>query len=275
MILIADSGSTKTSWITVEKKDKSVAIETKGINPVRDSQESIRQVINNISDYPKGKVEEIHFFGAGCIKPYSDIVKEELKQVFPSAEIQVESDMLGAAIALCGHQKGIACILGTGANSCLFDGEKIIQQTPALGYILGDEGSGASLGKHLVSDIFKKKLPEEIISAFQQETNLTQQEVIERVYRKPQPNLFLSSFVPFLLRHIEHPAIDNLVVDEFCRFLNRNIKNYNHPELPVNFVGGITNGFAHQLKKAIEKEQMIMGKTIQKPINEIAEYYFC
>lgn len=273
MILIADSGSTKTSWLTIEGEQMGTVLQTPGINPVRDKDDVIRKVIQQVATYPQGKLQQIHFYGAGCIPPYSTTVKRILQDIFPGTEVHVESDMMGAAIALCGHREGIACILGTGANSCLFDGKQIVKQTPALGFILGDEGSGAALGKRLVGDIFKRQLPADIIQAFDEELGLTQTEVIDRVYRQPQANLFLSSLVPFLDRHKDHPAIDELVTDEFRRFLRRNIKNYGRPELKVNFVGGITNSFASQLKHAIELEGLLMGKTIQKPIKEMAKYH--
>lgn len=274
MILIADSGSTKTSWITIENGKIGEVTETAGINPVRDSESTIKQTLCQLNGFAKGEVEKIFFYGAGCILPYSDHVRCQLQMHFPEAnEIQVESDMLGAAIALCGHQSGIACILGTGANSCLFDGERIIQQTPALGFILGDEGSGASLGKKLVGDIFKTQAPVHICKAFFEETGLTQQQVIDHVYRQPMPNKFLASLVPFLSRHCQDPYVDEFVTNEFRCFLNRNIKNYNRPDLPINFVGGITEGFREQLAKAISLEGLKLGKIIQKPISAMADYH--
>ncbi len=273
MILIADSGSTKTSWITIDGDNRSEILQTSGINPVRDNEEVIRQALSPLMDWVKHTVDQIHFFGAGCIPPYSTTVKRQLQQMFPQAEVQVESDMMGAAIALCGHQEGIACILGTGANSCLFDGRRIIRQTPALGFILGDEGSGASLGKRLLGDVFKRQLPDVMLKAFEEEYGLTQSEVIDRVYRQPQANLFLSSLVPFLYRHLDCPQISMLVTDEFRRFLHRNILNYGRPDLPVNFVGGITNSFNEQLRQAVKAEGMLMGKTIHLPIEAMASYY--
>lgn len=273
MILIADSGSTKTSWITIDGDRRSDILQTNGINPVRDKEEVIRQALKPMKNWIEGPIIQIHFFGAGCIPPYSTTVKRQLQQLFPNAEVHVESDMMGAAIALCGHEEGIACILGTGANSCMFDGSRIVRQTPALGFILGDEGSGASLGKRLLGDIFKRQLPVDILAAFDKEIGLTQSEVIDRVYRQSQANLFLSSLVPFLYSHLDCPQIEELVTDEFRRFLKRNIRNYDRPDLTVNFVGGITNSFVTQLRKAIEMEGMLMGKTIQLPIEAMAAYY--
>lgn len=273
MILIADSGSTKTSWVTISENKIGKVTQTAGINPVRDKEPAIQSVINSLNIPGKESINAIHFYGAGCIPPYSTTVKRILQETFPNAEVSVESDMLGAAIALCGHQEGIACILGTGANSCLFDGKIIVKQTPALGFILGDEGSGAVLGKRLVGNIFKQQLPEHILKAFDDEIGLTQTEVIDRVYRQPQANLFLSSLVPFLERHLECPEIHKMIVDEFQSFLQRNIKSYNRKDLPVSFVGGITNSFGKQLKEAISNEGMTLGKIIQKPIDSMAKYF--
>lgn len=281
MILVADSGGTKTSWILLEEGQAREQIQTQGINPIRDKKEDIHLVIKDLSNFiinalsltPEKDINAIYFYGSGCIPPYTSTIADVLQQEFPAAHVMVESDMLGAAIALCGHNEGIACILGTGANSCLFDGTKIIKQTPALGFILGDEGSGACLGKRLIGDVLKNQLPKYIQEAFLEETKLTQAEIIDRVYRQAQPNKFLASLVPFLQKHQEEPEIDQLITDEFVRFLHRNIRNYNRPDLPVNFVGGLTQGFSCQLEKAIKHEGMLMGRTLQHPIEEMAKYF--
>lgn len=285
MILIADSGSTKTTWCCIDnipdRQPDLQYVTAAGINPVRDDQATIQASITAATEaltiasksFNTQKVSHIYFYGAGCIPPYSTTVKRQLQQHFPKAKVQVESDMLGAALALCGHGEGIACILGTGSNSCLFDGEHIVKQTPALGFILGDEGSGASLGKRLVGDILKRQLPEHIVKAFADEMELSQTDIITRVYRQPQPNMFLASLTPFLARHIEDKSVQQLVVDEFRRFLQRNIKAYGRPELPIHFVGGITATFQPQLKQAIEDEGMLMGQILSRPITGMVAYH--
>lgn len=282
MILIADSGSTKTTWLCLGNE----GVTTLGINPIRDNEEAISKAIergrealynqsieNGQNSFQPQDVDHVFFYGAGCIPPYSTTVKRLVQRAYPNAEVQVESDMMGAALALCGHNEGIACILGTGSNSCHFDGKKIINQTPALGYILGDEGSGASLGKRLVGDILKKQLPLSIQNAFYDETALSQHEIIDRVYRQPMPNMFLAGLTPFLARHLDNSKIEALVIDEFRRFLRRNIKNYGRPELPVHFVGGITATFAKQLQIAIEKEGLILGQIMAHPIVGMGKYH--
>lgn len=290
MILIADSGSTKTTWVCLEKTTQEVTnlrpITSLGINPVRDNEETMAKAIEGgreslyqqaqtaLNDkFSPDAITEVYFYGSGCIPPYSTSVKRLLQGAYPNAKVNVESDMLGATLALCGHHEGIACILGTGSNSCLFDGKKVVCQTPALGFILGDEGSGASLGKRLVSDILKKQLPQHIEDTFAEETGLTQAEVISRVYRQPQPNRFLASLTTFLEKHIDEPAIHQLVVEEFCRFLRRNIRNYQRPDLPVHFVGGITASFGAQLKEALKREGMQIGRILSQPIWGMAAYF--
>ena len=290
MILIADSGSTKTTWACIEPNAGTNTalhpITSLGINPIRDNEETIVKAIERarenlyqqaqiVSEAPfsPDHIKAVHFYGSGCIPPYSTTVKRILQRAYPRAEVSVESDMLGATLALCGHHEGIACILGTGSNSCLFDGQQITQQTPALGFILGDEGSGASLGKHLVADILKRQLPVPLQEAFTQETGLTQAEIINRVYRQPQPNRFLASLTPFLERHRHEPSIHQLLVDEFRRFLSRNIRNYQRPDLPVNFVGGITASFRPELEEAIMAEGMQLGRILSQPIGGMADYF--
>ena len=292
MILIADSGSTKTTWACIEPSAGSNhalhPINSLGINPIRDNEEvvtkaierareSLYQQAQTVSEAPfsPDHITAVHFYGSGCIPPYSTTVKRILQRAYPRAKVSVESDMLGATLALCGHHEGIACILGTGSNSCLFDGTKIVCQTPALGFILGDEGSGASLGKHLVADILKRQLPAHLQEAFVQETGLTQAEIINRVYRQPQPNRFLASLTPFLERHREEPAVHQLLVDEFRRFLSRNIRNYQRPDLPVNFVGGITASFRPEIEEALLQEGMQMGSILSQPISGMVAYFTC
>ena len=289
MILIADSGSTKTTWICIEKNGRQAELQpvtSLGINPVRDSEEVVEKAIERAREnlyqqaqeaadapFSPDSVTEVYFFGSGCIPPYSTTVKRILQRTYQHANVLVESDMLGATLALCGHNEGIACILGTGSNSCLFDGKKVVAQTPALGFILGDEGSGASLGKHLVSDILKHQLPAHIQQAFHEETGLTQAEIINRVYRQPQPNRFLASLTPFLERHINETEVRTLVIQEFRNFLNRNVRNYNRPDLPIHFVGGITASFHAELEEAIRLEGMQMGHIQSNPIYGMAAYF--
>lgn len=277
MILVADSGSTKTAWI-LQDGAESQEVQTAGINPVRDSKETIMQVIAsellpalpaNIHTFPI----VIHFYGAGCIAPYINNVEEVLQHNFPQASIQVESDLLGAARALCGNSEGIACILGTGSNSCLYDGQRITQNVSPLGYILGDEGSGAVLGKTLVGNILKNQLGEALRETFLQEYQLSPQLIIDRVYRQPMANKFLASLVPFIAANIDIPAMKQMVIQAFCDFLQRNVANYNRPDLPVHFVGGIASQFMTELAEAHKQCGLKMGEVLRSPIEKMVDFH--
>lgn len=276
-ILIADSGSTKTDWILTIAKNSILEVETMGINPVRDSQDAILNILKNelVSKLPKEHtISEIYFYGAGCIDPYKKNVEEALSYIFTTVEkIAVESDLLGAARALCGNKAGIACILGTGSNSCLYDGKEIICNTPPLGYILGDEGGGAFLGKTLVGNVLKKIFSQELQKSFLERFHLTPPIIINKVYREPMPNRFLASLVPFLAEHRKEAEIHEMLVWAFRQFYIRNVKAYQHPEMEINFVGSIAFYFEQELLEAAAKEGLKIGKILHKPAWEIADYH--
>ena len=278
MKIIVDSGSTKATWWLAAASDSAIRITTEGINPVRDDEARIRHIIVAASQgMPRQVLTDttaIHFYGAGCIAPYSDIVAQVLREVFGTqAAITVDSDLLGAARALCGHQSGIACILGTGANSCLYDGERIVANTPALGWILGDEGSGAVLGRTLVADVLKGQLPKPLCEAFLQRFELTAAKVIDAVYRQPIPNRFLASLVPFLAEYRSEPAIHALLTHSFSSFFRRNVAAYNQRELSVGFVGGIAHQFEDELRQVAEAEGYKIGLILRDPIEAMAQFH--
>jgi N-acetylglucosamine kinase-like BadF-type ATPase len=278
MKLIVDSGSTKTTWLLQSAlPEPSSEFHTLGINPVRDDEQAVRAVVAEAAakcGEAARKVTSVYFYGAGCIEPYSEVVRKALLEVFPEADnLLVESDLLGAARALCGHQEGIACILGTGANSCLYDGCDIVSHTPALGWILGDEGSGAVLGRLLVGDVLKRQLPEAICAAFFARFHLTQADLIERVYRQPLPNRFLASLVPFLAEHVEEESVHKLLVCEFRRFLVRNVLAYGRPDLAISFVGGVASHFREQLQEAVEAEGYRLGRIEAEPVRGMALFH--
>lgn len=277
MILIADSGATKTDWCFGEDKENAKIIQTQGINPFHQSKEHIDKVLKE-ELLPQLKnatsITHIHFYGAGCTPEKSLIVKEALQTAFSQAETQVESDLLGAARSLCGKEPGIACILGTGSNSCEYDGEKLRSNVSPLGYILGDEGSGAVLGKRLVSDCLKHQLPEHICQNFLEESKLTPAEIIDKVYRQPQANRFLASLTPFLSRHREEPEIHDLLVSCFSDFFQRNVMQYDYPQKPVHFTGSIAWYFQKEVKEAAEKKNILCGKFIKSPIHGLIAYHF-
>lgn len=275
-ILIADSGSTKTDWILHSSEHGIFEYHTAGINPVRDSKDAMFRVLAEqlMPSLPKDKrITGVHFYGAGCIPPFSADLEQCLSDVLPGARIEVESDLMGAARALCGEEGGIACILGTGSNSCLYDGKAIVQNVSPLGFILGDEGSGAVLGKVLLGQLLKGVLPSVLKEEFLCEYKLTPTDIINKVYRQPQPNKFLASLVPFIQHHRDDRGIHRLLVEQFRLFLTRNVAHYNHPEMPVNFVGSIAAIYTSELHEALAAEGLKAGKILQKPIQELAKFH--
>ena len=278
MILIADSGSTKIDWCLLNGKKKVAQIFTTGMNALLMTEEEMAEcIMNELMPSLRGyEVTEIYYYGAGII---SDEIKNQvinaLKRNMPHVnKIEVETDLLGAARALCQHEPGIACILGTGSNSCYYDGEKVVDNVSPLGYILGDEGSGAVLGKLLVGDVLKKQLPEHLCEKFLKEYNLDRTTIIDRVYRKPAANRFLAQFAPFLEHNINEPSIKALVMRSFTDFFVRNVASYPHyKELPCNFVGSIALLQKDVLVEAASKLGITIGTIIQAPMEGLIKYH--
>lgn len=277
MNLIADSGATKTDWCYGETHSATPIIQTQGINPFHQSAEHIHHVLekellpqlNSSAD-----ITRIFFYGAGCTPEKSGIVNHALQAFFPHAKIEVRSDLLGAARALCGSEKGIACILGTGSNSCIYDGEKITANVSPLGYILGDEGSGAHLGKRLVSDCLKGQLPENISTLFLKHAGVSAATIIDKVYRQPQANRFLASLTPFLSAHREMPEIHALLLSCFTEFFRRNVMQYDYQQTKVHFTGSIAWHFQDEVREAAESLGIQTGKFIKNPIHGLINYHF-
>lgn len=288
MTLVADSGSTKTAWVLRRQGYDDISIESVGINPVRDTASDIDTVVSGVAatleaylavepDFQTHRQWQKHlsvfFYGAGCVEPFKGAVEEPLRAHFAGSKVAVESDLLGAARALCGHTEGIACILGTGSNSCLYDGEEIVANVSPLGWILGDEGSGAVLGRRLVGDILKGQMGDELKAAFLSRFCLTQSEIINRVYRRPMANRFLASLVPFLVENRAEKCIHELIIDSFRSFFIRNVRKYYRQDLPVNFVGGIAAQFESELREAAENEGFVVGEIERSPIAKMASFH--
>lgn len=277
MILLADSGSTKTDWGLVENGKLVKRLRTSGMNPFQMSEEAITEEIKThlVPELPGTVLDEVHFYGAGCTKEKQPIVERALRaNLTINGECEVASDMLGAARGICGHKPGIACILGTGSNSCSYDGKNLVKNVSPLGFILGDEGSGAVLGKLLVGDVLKNQMPEAITKRFFEKYKLTSAEIIDRVYRQPKPNTFLASFVPFLEENIDEPKIYNLLKESFRSFLRRNVMQYDGWQtLPIGFNGSIAKIYKKPLLEALEEEGMHLGRIIQAPMEAMVEYH--
>ena len=270
-LLIADSGSTKTDWALVSTASKDVRrMTTQGINPFHQNELTIRQIFFDELlpqiDNPNG-VGRIRFYGSGVRQELQGPMEGLLRNVFPSAiDVQARGDLLGAARALCGREEGIACILGTGANSCLYDGEHIVANTPPLGYILGDEGSGAVLGQRFLNALYKDTLNENFREAFEEWAGMTMPDVIDRVYRQPLANRWLASLSVFIREHLSDAELEALVIENFRDFIRRNILPYERKDLPLNAVGSIAYHYQEQLDKAAESEGYKLGKVMRSPI---------
>lgn len=276
MKLIADSGSTKTLWCLTANGECLVQVHTEGINPYHTSEERIVGIITRqlAPELPDEPVSEVFFYGAGCndARRNAPIVKA-LQDVTKAHRIEIASDMLGAARSLCQAKAGIACILGTGANSCLYEQGEIVCNISPLGYILGDEGSGAVLGRTLVADYLKHQLPEDLNDAFRAAYTLDAMQVIDAVYRQPMPNRYLASFCPFLSQHRDHAYVWHLIHSEFSRFVGRNLSNYDRKDLPVHFTGSIAYSFSKILRQVLIEQGYTPGGITQQPMEGLIEYH--
>ena len=277
MILIADSGSTKVDWSVVDNGKVVKRAFTKGINPFFQSEEGISNEIETtlILQLDTQDFDAVYFYGAGCTFDKVEIVKRAIqKNIKVIKEVEVSTDMLAAARGLCGYSSGIACIMGTGSNSCYYDGKNIVDNVSPLGFILGDEGSGAVLGKLFVSDLLKNQLTPGLKEKFLEQFNLTTGDIIDRVYRKPFPNRFLSTFSPFISENLEDTTVRTLVMTSFKSFLKRNVMQYkNYDRLPIHFVGSVAFHFQEILKEAVEVMNMKPGKIIQSPMEGLIKYH--
>jgi len=274
-ILIADSGATKTDWCVSKQGEIVHRFTGKGISPIYQTEDEIaREIGQNVypllNDRP---INAVYFYGSGCIPEKEDIVRRAIHRYFPVQPIAVYSDLIAAAHALCGHNVGIACILGTGSNSCEWDGERIVNHIPPLGFILGDEGSGAVLGKRLISDALKNRLSAGLKEKLLDRYGLDQAAIIDKVYRQPFPSRFLAGFSPFILEHIYDESIRNIVDSCFSDFFERNVMHYDFRKNKVNFVGSIAFHYAPYLKEVAAKKGTTIGKIIASPMEGLIEYY--
>jgi glucosamine kinase len=277
MILLADSGSTKTDWALINSKAETFFYQTNGLNPYHNDSIRIKEEINSnlLHKIDKHSVKEIHFYGSGCgVQDKKEIVSQVLVEIFNQSKININTDILGAARALLGNEKGIACILGTGANSCYFDGETIQQIVPSTGFIFGDEGSGSHIGKLLISHYLKNTLPGNIHKAFENRYKLKFADILDKVYRQQFPNRFLASFSPFILEHISEPFILDLLEHSFNDFINYYIKQYkDYDTLPITFTGSIAYHFKSQLEKAFYHHNLNITSITQSPIDNLIKFH--
>jgi len=278
MILIADSGSTKTDWVLWNKEsDQSTNHQSKGLNPFFvDADEIAETIKSTFTDSELHQIKQVYFYGAGCSSEESKATVETgFKKVCPVAKTEVNHDLLAAARAVCGHQAGIACILGTGSNSCVYDGKNIIEEGVSFGFIMGDEGSGSHLGKLLLKSIYTKKAPNHIIQAFEQSyAQINLSKLLAHLYHHPSPNKFLASFSPFIRAHYKDEFIKSLIINSFDEFLDYFVfdfvKKYHYP---VHFQGSIAWNYKEELSNRLKKHEIKYEKIIHHPLQSLFEYH--
>lgn len=275
MKLIAESGSTRTEWAIVENDHVIQRAFTEGINPYfqtrREISRSVRLGLPDI--FFRKKLEQVYYYGAGCSSnEKKNILGASLVAQFKTP-IQVESDLLGAARSLFKSEPGIACILGTGSNSCFYDGRIIVKNVKPGGYILGDEGSGAAMGKMFLSDLLKGLAPKDLANNFYDKFRITANEVMESVYNRPFPNRFLATIAYFLADHTDNDYALNLITGSLRNFFTRNVCQYDYQNYPIRFVGSLAYTYAPLLKEIVKEYGMSLDVIEETLMNGLIEYH--
>ena len=279
MIIIADSGSTKTDWILLDK-DKNILSrsETKGLNPAVFSESDLyRTITGNTTIMEKAQeISEIYFYGAGCgTQSATLIIKEILEELFTAATVQVKEDIFAAAYAVSDNKQGIVCILGTGSNCCYFDGkETIVSKIPSLGYILMDDASGNYFGKIVLRDYFYRKMPKKLHDMFGKTYNLNPDDVKKALYKEGNPNTYLARFAEFLIKHKKEAYCSEIIKNGFAAFIENQITQYERVyDLPIHFVGSISFYLQDELRNALKSFRLNSGNFVQKPIDALIAYH--
>lgn len=276
MVIIADCGSTKSDWLLLHGERDQQLENTVGFSPFFHTTDEIKSILVTqlVPKLNPVAVKEVYFYGTGVHDEHrTEIVAAAIRAVFPNAKVEVEHDLLAAARATCGRQAGIACILGTGSNSCYYDGENILDNVPSLGWLLGDEGSGTHLGKALLRAKFYRELPTDLDKAFGEAYPEGMDAIKDRVYEKGA-NAYLATFTRFLGDNLKHPFVQHLVADSLGEFLDRQACKYNgYQNVPIHFVGSIAYHFQEILMKCMEERRLKPGVIIRKPIYPLADYH--
>ncbi len=279
-LLVADGGSTKTAWQLTLAAGGQYTFTSRGMNPALQDDGILQEILQTdvapqlAALLPEdGTDTAVFYYGAGCLPAQESRMAGLIRQSTGLSDVNVASDLLGAARALCGREAGIACILGTGSNSCLYDGKGITRHIPPLGYILGDEGSGTALGKRLVGDVLKGLLPGPLCRQFRTDTGLSEEDIIRKVYREPDANRFLASLAPFLHAHRSQAAVHDLVCGCFDSFFRRNVLPYRAGRLPVHVVGSIAWHFREEVSETAQSLGLHMGRILRAPIETITRFH--
>ncbi|HTR28930.1 MAG TPA: hypothetical protein VMH27_06655 [Puia sp.] len=274
--LIADSGATKCEWCLISDRKKR-SVETQGISPYFLDGPGIAAVLERelLPSLKRASVDAVYFYGTGCMSTDNRrIVQSAIRQTFPGARVHVTHDLMGAAIALCGTSRGIACNLGTGSFSCYFDGKKIAKNSPGLGYVLGDEGSGAYLGRKVLQYYLYNTFDEDLRYKFDARYVTNRQEILENVYKKPFPNRYLASFTLFLMENRGHYMIENIIEDGLNDFFFQHLCKYRESwKLPIHFVGGVAYGFRDVVLELCRSYEFEPGNILRKPMDGLIRYH--
>lgn len=279
MIIIVESGSTKADWILLDAQGQEVnRWSIMGFNPYFHSAQIVEQELSAHPEIPgiAAHVSQVWFYGAGCSSnALNAIIKAGLRAVFTQADVHVDHDLKAAAYATFDGVPHVACILGTGSNSCYFDGENIREEVPALAYVLGDEGSASFIGKRLVADFIYKRLPADLQAAFTEQYKTSKEEIFDRVYNKPNANVYLASFSRFAGEHADSPYVQAVVRDGFDKFLDIHVLCFEEARngAPANFVGSVAKAFEDILIDCCQRKGITYGRTQAKPVNRLVDYH--
>ncbi len=274
MILLADSGSTKTDWALLAANGNKSTLQSKGLNPFLVSEVEFKSIVSETFDGKQEEVTEIHFYGAGCTPSMKPKVKLMLESVFPQARISVQSDLVSAAHALFGTKPGITAILGTGSVVGYYNGSEIEKTIPSLGYVLGDEGSGNAMGKQLIKDFLRKTMPADLYDQFKLQFNISMDKVLHSVYKESAANHYLAQFTTFLSEHIEHVYCQRVVKSNFELFVKNCILLAPYVrQTQVGFMGSIAHVFQNQLKEVLEETGIRSYKIMKAPIHALVDYH--
>lgn len=274
-VLIADSGSTKTQWCFISGGKKKM-FNTQGISPYFLDAGGLDKILGEelVPKMP-AQPDRVFYYGTGCSNPANiSLVKKGLKKIFPGAEVKVEHDLAGAAKALCGDEKGIACILGTGSNSCYYNGKKVVKNSPGLGFILGDEGSGAYLGRKTLQHYLYNTFDAELADKFMHKYPHSASEFLDKVYKEPWPNRYLSRFTDFLSENRGHYMVENIIADSFNDFFFTHLYKYRETwTLPIHFTGSVAYGFRDVLAEMCSDYEITLGKVLKEPMAGLIKYH--
>ncbi|OAN64325.1 hypothetical protein A8B79_13365 [Balneola sp. EhC07] len=275
-ILIADSGSTKTEWVLVNKESKEF-FKSDGLNPYFRTHGQLSEAIKNgvKNSLKNTQVDEIFFYGSGSgNESRKAILQNAIRENFPESEIHIESDMLGAAIACFGKKEGVACIMGTGSNSCVYDGEKIVKSIPSLGFVFGDEGSGGYFGKRILNAYYYKTMPEDLRNALEETSDMSLESVLHKIYEEPQANRFVASFSKILGDYRDHPFIKNMVRKGFEAFADKQLGYFEESkEKEIGFVGSIASVYQEILEEVLSERGMDLSIVVRKPLDRLVDFH--